>query len=59
LTGFAIEEARRKGIVVDCEEFTARALEKYRTDRTTGDGLERIDQAAQPQVTIEFERELA
>jgi len=58
LTGFAIEEARRQGIVVDCEEFTNRALEKYRKDRT-GDGLNRIDQAAQLKVAIELEQELA
>jgi len=58
LTGFAIEEARRQGIVVDCEEFTNRALEKYRKARI-GDGLNRIDQAAQPKVAIELEQELA
>ena len=29
LTGFATEEARREGVVVDCKEFTNRALEKY------------------------------
>ena len=27
LTGFAIEEARRKGMVIDCGEFTNRALD--------------------------------
>ena len=58
LTGFAIEEARRNGIVVDCKEFASRALEKYRTERTR-DSLERVDQAAQPKVTIELERESA
>ena len=53
LTGFAIEEARRMGTVVDCKEFETRALEKYRADR--GTGLENIDQAAQPKVMIELE----
>ena len=52
LTGFAIEEARRERIVVDCHEFTNRALEKYRTDRTG-------EQATQPKVVIELERQLA
>ena len=50
LTEFAIEEARRKGMVNDCEEFTNRALDTYRT----GKG---IDQAAQPGVAIELEGE--
>jgi len=50
LTGFAIEEARRKGMVIDCEEFTSRALDTYRT----GKG---IDPAARPKVAIELERE--
>ena len=50
LTGFAIEEVRRKGTVIDCEEFTNRALDTYRT----GQG---IDQTAQPKVTIELEGE--
>jgi len=58
LTGFAIEEARRQGTVVDCEEFTNRVLEKFRKERA-GDGLNRIDQAAQPKVAIELEQELA
>ena len=52
LTGFAIEEARRKGTVVDCEEFMRRVLEEYRNDRT-----ETVHQAAQPMVMIELERE--
>ena len=47
LTGFAIEEARRKGMVIDCEEFTSRALDTY----CTGKG---IDQTAQPKVAIEM-----
>jgi hypothetical protein len=55
LTGFAIEEARRKGTVVDCEEFTNRALEKYRVGGT-GEGFKNIDKAAQPKVVIELER---
>ena len=33
-------------------------MEKYRKDRT-GDGLNRIDQAAQLKVAIELEQELA
>ena len=49
LTGFAIEEAR-KGVVIDCGEFTNRALDVYRT----GKG---IDQTAQPMVAIELEGE--
>ena len=57
LTGFAIEEARREGIVIDCKEFTSRALEKYRTERS-GESLEGVDQAAQPnKLVIELERE--
>ena len=54
LTGFAIEEARREGVVVDCEKFTNRALDKYRADRT-GEGLKSVDQAAQPKVAVELE----
>jgi hypothetical protein len=37
-------------VVVDCEEFTNRALATYRTGKGTG-------QAAQPMVAIELERE--
>ena len=59
LTGFAIEEARRKGTVVDCEEFTSRTLETYQAERIGKEGLERVDLAARPKVTIELERELA
>ena len=54
LTGFAIEEARRKGVVVDCEEFTNRALDRYRTE-SLSEGLKRIDLAVQPKVAIELE----
>ena len=50
LTGFAIEEARGKGMVIDCEEFTSRALDTYRTGRGT-------DQTAQLKVVIELEGE--
>ena len=50
LNGFAIEEARRKGMIIDCEQFTSRALDTYRT----GKG---IDQTAQPMVAIELEGE--
>jgi hypothetical protein len=56
LTGFAIEEARRKGLVVDCEEFTSRALNKYRFE-STGEGPKDVDKAAQPKVVIELEQE--
>ena len=50
LTGFVIEEARRKGMVIDCEEFTNRALDTYRTRKS-------INRTAQPKVAIEFEGE--
>jgi hypothetical protein len=58
LTGFAIEEARRKGTVVDCEEFARRAVDQYRAENEgTGEGLEKVEHAAQPKVAIELERE--
>ena len=50
LTGFAIEEVRRRGMVIDCKEFTSRALGTYRTGKS-------IDHTAQPKVAIELEGE--
>ena len=50
MTGFAIEEARRKAMVIDCEEFTSRALYTHRI----GKG---VNQTAQPKVAIELEGE--
>ena len=54
LTGFAIQETRKTGMVVDCEQFTSYALDRYWAEKST-------DQVAvaQPRVTIELEREWA
>ena len=51
LTGFASEEERKTGMVVDCEQFTS-ALDECWAEKSTEQMA-----VAQPRVTIELERE--